>query len=215
MKKVFISGSMSIKKLDNLVIFSLKRIIENNLGVLVGDANGIDSLIQEYFAKNNYFNVTVYTIFDSPRNLLSNNFSVKKIKTFLKGRKAQEEKDKAMSFDSDYFFVIWDGKSKGSFNNILRALELNKLLKIFYDKEKRFLDKSEIKLDNIKQFYYKNNGIGLREISKLTNLSLNYIKDVIKNHPEFKIETFYKGKKQIKYSFEIINFLNSQILLNY
>ena len=31
-----------------------------------------------------------------------------------------------MTFESNYSFVIWDGKSKGSFNNILRAFENNK-----------------------------------------------------------------------------------------
>ena len=213
MKKVFISGSISIKKLDELVINSLEKIIENHLEVLVGDANGVDSLIQKFFSNKNYYKVTVYTIFDNPRNLLSSNFRIKRIKTNLKGRKAQEEKDKAMTIDSDYSFVVWDGKSKGSFNNILRAIEFNKLLKVYYEKEKRFLRKDELNIENIRRIYYIHNGIGLREISKLTSFSLGYIKNVIKNHPEFKIVTFYKGKEQIKYSFEIIDFLKSQKLL--
>ena len=128
MKKVFISGSMSIKKLDELVRNSLEKIIALNLQVLVGDAYGVDKLVQEYFYNQNYYNVTIYTIFDIPRNLVSNKFLIKKINTNgLKGRKAQEKKDETMTFESNYSFVIWDGKSKGSFNNILRALEQEKL----------------------------------------------------------------------------------------
>jgi len=212
MKKVFISGSIEIKKLDNLVIESLNKIIKNNLIVLVGDANGVDSLIQEFFVKKGYFNVITYSIYQTPRNLFSPYFKVKNIKTSLKGRKAQEKKDEAMTIDSDYSFVIWNGKSKGSFNNILRALELNKKVKIYYEKEKRFLNKNEINIDNIKRIYYSHNGIGLREISKWTNLSLDYIKQVIRNYPKFKIVNFYKGKEQIKYSLDLVEFLNKQRL---
>jgi hypothetical protein len=213
MKKVFISGSIEIKSLDNLVIESLQKIIENNLMVLVGDANGVDSLIQEYFSKKGYFNVIVYTIFNSPRNLLSPYFKIKNIKTSLKGRKAQEKKDELMTFESDYSFVIWNGKSKGSFNNILRAIENNKLLKVYYEKEKRFLKKSEISIENIKKIYYLNNGIGLKELAKLTNQSIKYIKEIIKKYPEFEIINYYKGKKQIKYSFKLVEILNNQKLL--
>ena len=81
MKKVFISGSMSIKKLDELVRNSLEKIIALNLQVLVGDAYGVDKLVQEYFYNQNYYNVTIYTIFDIPRNLVSNKFLIKKINT--------------------------------------------------------------------------------------------------------------------------------------
>jgi len=213
MKKVFISGSIEIKNLDDLVVESLEKIINNNLLVLVGDANGVDSLVQEYFAKNRYFNVIVYTIFNTARNLLSPHFKVKSVSTNLKGRKAQEKKDEAMSRDSDYFFVIWNGKSKGSFNNILRALEMNKKIKIYYEKENRFLNKEEVKIENIKRIYYSHNGIGIREISKLTNLSLKYIKEFLDKYPQFKIINYYKGKPQIKYTFDVVDLLNNQKLL--
>jgi len=48
MKNVFVSGSINIKKLDSKVIERLKNIISSNLRVIVGDANGVDSSIQEY-----------------------------------------------------------------------------------------------------------------------------------------------------------------------
>ena len=44
----------------------------------------------------------------------------------------QTYKDEAMSNDSDFSFVIWDGKSKGSFANILRAIDSNKFAKVYY-----------------------------------------------------------------------------------
>jgi hypothetical protein len=213
MKKVFISGSMSIKKLDELVRNSLEKIIALNLQVLVGDAYGVDKLVQEYFYNQNYYNVTIYTIFDIPRNLVSNKFLIKKINTNgLKGRKAQEKKDETMTFESNYSFVIWDGKSKGSFNNILRAFENNKKLKIYYEKEKRFLEKKELNINNIKMIYYKYNGVGLRELAKYSNQSLAYIKEIVKHYPQFKIINHYQGKKQVKYSIELVDVLINQHL---
>jgi hypothetical protein len=214
MKKVFISGSMSIKKLDNLVIESLDKIIFNNLQVLVGDAYGVDKLVQEYFFYRNYFNVTVYTIFDNPRNFLSNHFKIKKIEvTNLQGRKAQEKKDEAMTMESDYSFVIWDGKSKGSFNNILRAIENNKKLKVYYEKERRFLLEKELNINSIKRMYYKYCGIGLKELAKYSGQSVSYIKKYVKNYPHFQIISYYKGKKNIKYSIELLDELTKYHLI--
>ena len=36
-----------------------------------------------------------------------------------------------MTNDSEYSLVIWDGKSKGSYSNILRSLEQNKPVKVY------------------------------------------------------------------------------------
>jgi hypothetical protein len=59
---VFISGSISMKKLPQKVINSINKIIDQNFEILVGDASGIDTLVQEYCLSLNYFNVTVYSI---------------------------------------------------------------------------------------------------------------------------------------------------------
>ena len=74
MKKVFISGSISLKALPNIVKKSLQTIQEKNIHVLVGDAKGIDSLIQEYFSKKLYFNLTICSIYKIPRHCKNNNF---------------------------------------------------------------------------------------------------------------------------------------------
>jgi len=211
MKKVFISGSMSIKQLDDMVIRSLDKIISQNMQVLVGDAKGVDKLVQEYCAKNNYFNIIVYTILDIPRNLISNKFSVNKILVNnLTGRKAQEKKDEAMTKDSNYSFVIWDGKSKGSLNNILRAIELKQKLKVFYQKENRFLKENELTKNNIVKIYYKNSGLTLQELSKYTNQNINSLREIIKNYQEYFI--YSKNKLNTKYSFELIDKIKSSRL---
>ena len=141
MKKVFISGSISIKKLNSEIIESLENIISKNYKVLIGDAPGIDTLIQDFFSKSNYTNVEVYSIFSSPRYKANKNFLSKYINVsseIKNERERQTYKDEAMSDDSDFSFVIWDGKSKGSFANILRAIDTNKFAKVYYIFEERF-----------------------------------------------------------------------------
>jgi len=158
MRKVFISGSRSIRRLDNLVINSLNKIISKGMRILIGDAKGVDRLVQEYLAEKGYFNATVYTVCSSPRNLASSRFLIKRISVSrdLKGRKLHEQKDIIMTKECDYLFVIWDGKSKGSYNNILRGIEYGKKIKVYYEKENRFLDVKEINVNVIRKIYLKN-----------------------------------------------------------
>ena len=50
-QKVFISGSIAVKKLDNEVLSSLQKMMQNGLQILVGDAKGVDSQIQDVNTK--------------------------------------------------------------------------------------------------------------------------------------------------------------------
>jgi hypothetical protein len=158
MRKVFISGSRNIRRLDDVVIDSLNRIISKGMQILIGDAKGVDRLVQEYLAKERYFNVIVYTVCSSPRNLISDRFLIKRVSVSgnFKGRKLYEQKDIIMTKECDYLFVIWDGKSKGSYNNILRGIEYGKKIKVYYKKEDRFLDTGEINVNIIREIYLKN-----------------------------------------------------------
>lgn len=127
--KVFISGSISIKQIPEKVKESLGKISQGNLMALVGDADGIDILIQKFFNNIAYYNVKVYSIYSHPRNLATKNFATESIfvsQEIKSERDRQAYKDVAMSKDCDYNLVIWDGKSKGSYNNILRAIEQKK-----------------------------------------------------------------------------------------
>ena len=46
MTKVFISGSMRIKRLDNNVLARINNILEKHYDVIVGDAGGVDTSVQ-------------------------------------------------------------------------------------------------------------------------------------------------------------------------
>ena len=134
-KKVFISGSISIKRLPKEALKSIDKIISKKFEILVGDAKGVDSLVQRYCASRGYYNVKVYSIYDAPRNKISDKFRFEKVEVSESVRRKRESerqraKDQAMTRDCDYCLVIWNGKSKGSYANILRAKELKKGLKV-------------------------------------------------------------------------------------
>lgn len=169
---VFISGSISIKNLPLEVKQSIQKIINHNMQILVGDANGIDSLVQDYCLSLNYFNITVYSISLLPRYRASDKFALKYIEVpnqIKATRERQQHKDRAMTIDSQYSFVIWDGKSQGSYANIIRALEHTKKIKLY--RENGFLKPNEINKENIELIYRKNTGYtALEVVQQLKNL---------------------------------------------
>lgn len=126
--KIFVSGSISIKKLPQIAVEKLDSIIAHNFTVLVGDANGVDCLIQEYLKRKSYPNVQVYYAGHKIRNNL-NNWQMVNVASNLTGRALYTQKDKKMAQDSDYGMMIWDGKSKGTKANMS---EMSKYGKHFY-----------------------------------------------------------------------------------
>jgi hypothetical protein len=141
MKNVFVSGSINIKKLDSKVIERLKNIISSNLGVIVGDAGGVDSSVQEYLKSNEVRSVVVYCSGDKPRNNLGH-WDTKKVETSYKpgSRQFFTVKDKAMAADCDYGFMIWDGSSTGTLSNAIELVEKNKTAVVYVSKAKQFLN---------------------------------------------------------------------------
>jgi len=167
MTKVFISGSISTNKLPSLVQDSLTNIINNEFDILVGDAKGIDEQVQNFCRARNYSNVTIYSIYEEPRHKIDHQTSQKYIKTDCKStreRERQKSKDEAMTCDSDFSLVIWDGKSLGSYTNILRALSSGKKVKVFLTKTDRFLEKDKINENEILFYYRDKNGYSASEV---------------------------------------------------
>lgn len=128
-KKVFISGSMSVKTLPEAAKTRINNIIKHEMEILVGDCYGVDSCVQEYLESVKYKKVTVCHIGHFPRN--NYGFSSLEIDaTGLTGRFAQTQKDIAMGSDADFGLVIWDGKSKGSERNILQMKDKGKYVAV-------------------------------------------------------------------------------------
>ncbi|MGL5988359.1 hypothetical protein [Cetobacterium sp.] len=149
--KVFIAGAIKIKELKKIVIEKLDGIIENNFEVLLGDAEGIDSSIQKYFKSKNYRNVEIYCTNREVRNNFGN---WKVISVFAKdnerGRAFYTVKDKKMANDADIGFMIWNGESEGTLNNMINLLKSHKRVCLFLNNENKLLLLKEIKdLENV------------------------------------------------------------------
>ena len=139
--KIFISGSISIKKIDIEILNKLDSIINKKYKILLGDANGVDLLIQRYLYNRKYNNVIIYST-DYPRNNVGK-WNIIEIESNEKyGTRAYyTTKDISLTKDCDYGFVIWDEKSKGSLNNIKRLKKFNKKVLIYLNKQKQFIFK--------------------------------------------------------------------------
>lgn len=127
--KLFISGSKSISKLSEEVKSLLDSYIVTGAEILIGDCYGVDAAVQMYLESKGYSNVTIYCTGEPPRNNFVTGAKVHSCAKAVKGltgRAFHYVKDIQMANDCDFALVIWDGKSKGSENNIKRILNLDK-----------------------------------------------------------------------------------------
>lgn len=125
MEKIFISGSININNLNYKVLKIIEQFERENCQIYLGDAKGVDFLVQKKLFKDKYFNVIICTIYSNPRNLITDKFKIENItvdSNIKNEREKQTIKDYYMTEKTNFSFVIWDGKSKGSYNNIIRAL---------------------------------------------------------------------------------------------
>jgi hypothetical protein len=112
--RVVISGSRSIKELSVEAKSRLQKIMDLGAEILVGDAPGVDMLVQEFLVAEQYQKVCVYFAYAKARN------NVGGFKT-QNGYNSYTERDKAMCQAADYGLAIWDGKSGGTRANIDRV----------------------------------------------------------------------------------------------
>lgn len=127
--KYFVSGSKSISTLPESTIEVIDLFISLEAEFLVGDCYGVDTAVQKYLESKGYSNVTIYCSGESPRNSFVTGAKVHSCAEAAKGltgRAFHYVKDIQMATDCDFALVIWDGKSKGSENNIKRILNLDK-----------------------------------------------------------------------------------------
>jgi predicted Rossmann fold nucleotide-binding protein DprA/Smf involved in DNA uptake len=59
-EKIFIAGSISIKKLDESVTKRIDKMISQGYEIILGDADGIDKAVQNYLNIQGYNKVTIY-----------------------------------------------------------------------------------------------------------------------------------------------------------
>ena len=131
--KLFVSGSKSISVLPDEVKAILDEHIALGTEFLVGDCYGVDAAVQMYLDSKGYSNVIVYCSGETPRNNFVTGAKVCSYAEAAKGLIGSAfhyVKDIQMAQDCDQAFMIWDGKSKGTAENIRRIKELKKPYRI-------------------------------------------------------------------------------------
>lgn len=166
---VFLSGSRKINRLNEAIRRRIENMIDRGFNIVIGDASGADKALQGYLADANYNNVKVFCAGSTCRNNIGE-WNVKNIDvdSKLRGRDFYTQKDKAMALEADYGFVLWDGKSTGSINNILELLKGLKSVVVYFAPEKAFYTLK--KLDDVSLLLNHCNEIDYRKIVKKTRL---------------------------------------------
>lgn len=131
--KLFISGSKSITELPITFKLLLDDYMVESTEFLVGDCYGIDAAVQKYLESKGYCNVTIYCSGETPRNNFVTGAKVCSCAEAAKGLTSSAfhyVKDIQMTQDCDQALMVWDGKSKGTGENIRRVKELKKPYRI-------------------------------------------------------------------------------------
>lgn len=154
MTTVFIAGSISISNLHAKVQERINKIVSSEFNVVVGDADGADTSIQECLRAYNAEKVTVYCTGETPRNNVAN-WPIHQVQSKAKAgsRAFFTAKDLEMAKSSDFGLMVWDCKSTGTLSNVIELLKSKKKSVVFVNKNKEFVnvgDKSG--LDQLLQF---------------------------------------------------------------
>jgi hypothetical protein len=144
MTTVFIAGSISINRLHKKVQERIGKIVSSDLDVVVGDADGADTSIQECLRDFQAEKVTVYCTGDLPRNNVAD-WPVHNVYSKAKaGSRAYfTAKDLEMARKSDYGLMIWDCKSTGTLSNVIELLRKKKKSVVFVNKNSDFINVSD------------------------------------------------------------------------
>jgi hypothetical protein len=136
---IFVAGSRQISRLPAEVRSRLDTMIEKGFQILVGDANGADKAVQRYLAEKSYPNVLVHCMKDHCRNNVGN-WPTREVAAprGAKGFDYYSLKDRAMAETADYGLMLWDGKSKGTVNNVVNLSRDQKPVVVYVAPTRQF-----------------------------------------------------------------------------
>jgi len=136
---VFIGGSRRITKLASPIKKRIDNIISNGFTILIGDAGGADTCVQEYLADHQYRNVIVFCMEGVCRNNIGD-WVTRSIgsQDSSKGFGFYSIKDMHMAVEASYGFMIWDAKSNGTLNNMINLLKREKKVLVYFGPEESF-----------------------------------------------------------------------------
>jgi hypothetical protein len=139
-RKVFIAGSRSLSRLGPKVRQRLDNIVEKELTVVVGDANGVDKAVQQYLYSRRYAHVTVFCMEDRCRNNVGG-WPTRAITAKESSRRDfayYATKDRAMVEEADYGLMLWDGESRGTLRSVLDLVRRGKPAIVYLASDEAF-----------------------------------------------------------------------------
>ena len=142
---VFISGSSKTtdaeskyyrKELPSKVKSEIDGYIRRGDNIIVGDAPGIDSQVQDYLNNKKYDKVSVYTTSKQPRYLANKKWKTRVISTHgldPNSKEGLKMKDIAMTNDArkGLAVILENGGAGATRNNVRRLIDQNKDVKVF------------------------------------------------------------------------------------
>jgi hypothetical protein len=136
---VFVAGSRRVSHLADDVRRRLDEMIQRELAILVGDANGADKAIQAHFAARSYKNVTVFCTAGDCRN----NVGAWPIHAVPAPHRVKDfafftAKDAAMAEEADVGLMLWDGQSTGTMVNVARLVARGKITVVYLSPGTKF-----------------------------------------------------------------------------
>ena len=114
--------------------------IDKGFQILVGDANGADEAVQSYLAEKAYPNVVVHCMERHCRNNVGQ-WPTHKVPgpKGARGFDFYSAKDRVMADAAEYGLMLWDGKSKGTINNVVNLSRDRKPVVVYVAPKKQFL----------------------------------------------------------------------------
>jgi hypothetical protein len=144
MTTVFVAGSMNIRRLDQRFVDRVANIVSSKFSIVVGDADGSDTSIQEVLLAMKAEQVTVYCSGPEPRNNVGNWTVHNVFPEAAQGTRAYfTAKDVEMAKVADYGLMMWDAKSTGTLSNVIELLRRRKKCVVFVNKQKEFFRVSD------------------------------------------------------------------------
>jgi hypothetical protein len=137
--KVFIGGSRAVSKLNAAIRAQIDDLVINRgHTVLIGDANGADKAVQQYLSGRHYPHVVVFCMEECRNNL--GRWPTRNVEPPLNGKGFvyYAAKDLVMSQEAKCAVMLWDGKSKGTLNNMLNMTGEGKRTLIYFAPTKDF-----------------------------------------------------------------------------
>ncbi|HEX6899445.1 MAG TPA: hypothetical protein VF789_07025 [Thermoanaerobaculia bacterium] len=140
MEAVFLGGSRRIARLNEKVRSKLDEFIDRGLWIFVGDANGADRAMQQHLADRHYEQVVVYAVTGSLRNNIGHwKVCLVDPPRGARGFELYSAKDKQMAKDASYGLMLWDGKSRGTLENVRNLLAQGKPVAVHLGPARRFV----------------------------------------------------------------------------